>query len=287
MLVVPRNQWGARYADGFAAAPIPSEWWLHHSAGAAPNEAEEIKVIRQLEQTGQDRFGGGMSYTWLVPLSGRAYAGHSMHRQGAHTLNRNDRARGICLVGNYNVERPTSRQLDTVAEIMITEWRAGRARTYLLNGGHRDLQATECPGDHAYALIPEINRRAKDLATGESRTPLIEEDDDVQNWHISGKGRQVIICPTGSASANRRQAWLSAAAATLNGAAWIRVFAQGASGGINDWTWAESALAPTPQNLVRRPYVELKDKTTHLVVSWDLSNAPEGAALCLETRPGA
>lgn len=178
MQVVTRSQWGARYSDGFGPAPIPTEWWLHHSAGLMPDltwldtdrdgvDDDEQRVMRQLEQTGQTRFSGGISYTWLVPPSGRPYVGHSMNRQGAHTRNRNDRARGICLIGNYSVYRPTSAQLDTVAEIMVTEWRAGRARTYELNGGHRDLGSTECPGDHAYALIPEINRRAKALTTGD------------------------------------------------------------------------------------------------------------------------
>lgn len=174
MQVVIRRQWGARHSDGFGPAPIPSEWWLHHSAGLMPDlewidadrdgvDDDEQRVMRALEQTGQDRFGGGISYTWLVPPSGRAYVGHSMGRQGAHTKNRNDRSRAICLIGHYSLHRPTGAQLDAVAEIMVAQWRVGRARTPVLNGGHRDLQPTHCPGDHAYALIPEINRRSATL----------------------------------------------------------------------------------------------------------------------------
>lgn len=182
MIVVSRAKWGARHDDGFRNAPIPAEWWLHHSAGLMPDltwldadhdgvDDEEKRIMVQLEQTGETRFGGGISYTWLVPPSGRAYVGHSMNREGAHTAGRNSRARGICLIGNYSNHRPTRNQLDTVAEIMVTEWRAGRARTYLLNGGHRDLQPTECPGDHAFALIGEINRRATSIAQGDDMTP--------------------------------------------------------------------------------------------------------------------
>ncbi|MGH8574837.1 MAG: peptidoglycan recognition protein family protein, partial [Gammaproteobacteria bacterium] len=189
MIVVTRVQWGARYKDGFEPAPIPTEWWLHHSAGLMPDlewldadrdgvDDDEGSVMRQLEHTGQTRFGGGMSYTWLVPPSGRAYVGHSMGRQGAHTKNRNDRARGICLIGNYSTNRPTTAQLDTIAAIMVTEYRAGRSRTFVLNGGHRDLQSTECPGDHAWALIKEINHRARTLAAGSHTTPAPTPGED-------------------------------------------------------------------------------------------------------------
>lgn len=186
MQIVSRAQWGARYADGSADAPIPSEWWLHHSAGLMPDvewvdadldgvDDDEERVMRALEQTGQDRFGAGMSYTWLVPPSGRAYVGHSMHRRGAHTGGRNDRSRAICLIGDYGVARITDAQLTTVAEIMVAEHRAGRARTHRLNGGYRDLTATECPGNFAYQAIPLINRRADRFWTQEDDMPTPQE----------------------------------------------------------------------------------------------------------------
>jgi hypothetical protein len=112
------------------------------------------------------------------------------------------------------------------------------------------------------------------------------EEDEMIPFEISGKGRKVIICPTGSMAANNRRAWLSAACAAVNGPAWIQVYAQGATDGINPWRWTEKELTPSPQNLVKRVVEPLKDKTTHLVVSWDLTNCPEGGSLLLETLPG-
>lgn len=202
MIIVTRTQWGARFADGFRDAPVPTEWWLHHSAGLMPDtqwvdadgdnvDDDEEKVMRQLEQTGQTRFKGGISYTWLVPPSGRAYVGHSMHRQGAHTRNRNDRARGICLIGNYSIHRPTAMQLDTIAELMVSEQRAGRARSHTLNGGHRDLQSTECPGDHAHALIPEINRRAEVLFGGAQPPPPHPEPNSIPTMQYGERSDNV------------------------------------------------------------------------------------------------
>lgn len=115
------------------------------------------------------------------------------------------------------------------------------------------------------------------------------EEEDMLSWEVSGRGRKVIICPTGSMSANKREAWLSAAVAALTGPGWIQVYAQGPVRGVNDWRWTEKDLAPAPppDNHVRRPWKQIKDGTTHLVVSWDLGNASEGASLCLETIPTA
>lgn len=111
-----------------------------------------------------------------------------------------------------------------------------------------------------------------------------EEDNSMQNISIRGTGRTVLICPTGEASALNRQVWLSAAALDLRGPGWIQVYAQGSAGGVNEWRWTEADLAPGPHNLLRRPWRELENRTTHLVVSWDLSKATEGGTLCLETR---
>ncbi|MGH3910764.1 MAG: N-acetylmuramoyl-L-alanine amidase [Pseudonocardiaceae bacterium] len=113
----------------------------------------------------------------------------------------------------------------------------------------------------------------------------LPEEDPVQNYPIDGQGRMVRLCPVGSASADRRQAWLSASLPSGTGS--IRVFAQGDTAGVHDWTWGEGDLTPAKDGLVRRPVKELKDGVTKLVISWDLRKAPEGGVLCLETRPRA
>lgn len=173
--LITRAEWGARHPDGDGPAPLPArQWWLHHSATIAPDLAwldadrdgvddDERRAVRAIEDIGQKRFGQGMSYTWLIPPSGRVYQGHSMGRLGAHTAGRNSVGRAICFVGNYELHEPTAAQLDAAAAVLVAEHRAGRAATHRLTGGHRDLKATACPGRAAYALIPEINRRAAAL----------------------------------------------------------------------------------------------------------------------------
>lgn len=158
MRIILRHEWGARYPDGFRDAPLPArEVWLHHTAGPAYNGAG---IIRDLERVGQERFGGGMSYSFLITINGDIYEGHSIHRLGAHTGGRNDIARAICYVGNYETTRPSEAQLNSTAWLLREGKRRSWWREAHLTGGHRDLKATACPGGHAYRLIHEINRRA-------------------------------------------------------------------------------------------------------------------------------
>lgn len=177
--VIPRSEWGARYSNGAPKVVLRlpfSEWWLHHSVTIAPDLLppfdDEYRAMRVLEDIGQQRFGQGISYTWPIMPTGRAYEGHSVDRRGAHTGGRNDIARAICFVGNYETSRPTAAQIEAAAQLMVQEHRAGRAKTYRLNGGHRDLKSTSCPGRYAYEAIPAINARAAALMAG---TPPMED----------------------------------------------------------------------------------------------------------------
>jgi hypothetical protein len=129
MEIISRKAWGARFADGFGSAPLPAkEVWLHHSVTIAPDLippfTDDDAAVRTLEKIGQDRFKGGISYTFAVTPVGRVYQGHSIDRQGAHTKGRNSIARAICLVGNYDDRHPTRQQLDAVARLLVHGYRS-------------------------------------------------------------------------------------------------------------------------------------------------------------------
>lgn len=167
MRIIPRGEWGARFARGFGPAPLPArEVWLHHSVTAAPDLvppfSDDDAAVRTLENIGQQRFGGGISYTFAITPSGRVYEGHGVDRRGAHTGGRNSISRAICLIGNYEVTPPTGAQLDSVVALL----QEGRARGWWtaarLAGGHRDAPgaSTSCPGRFAASAIPVINQRA-------------------------------------------------------------------------------------------------------------------------------
>jgi hypothetical protein len=188
--IISRARWGARYSAGFGPSPLPArELWLHHSVTIAPDlvwvdadgdgvEDDEERAMRTLEDIGQQRFGGGISYTFAVMPSGRIYEGHGIGRQGAHTGGRNDIARAIVLVGDYSNREPTEAQQNAVAWLVELGRQQGWWTVTGLSGGHRQAPgqiATACPGDAALRRIPAINQRVVDYRAG--RIDL--EDDDM------------------------------------------------------------------------------------------------------------
>lgn len=164
--IISRETWGARHADGFYNRKVGRlDKWLHHSVTTqldtdASQDREEIE-IRKLEDIGQSRFKGGISYTFVVAPSGRIYEGHSIGRVGAHTAGRNSISAGLCLLGNYETHEVTVEQVAAVAWLL----NYGIAKVWWteskLDGGHRDTKATACPGRNGYSAISTINQAAK------------------------------------------------------------------------------------------------------------------------------
>jgi hypothetical protein len=171
--VITRGAWGAVHADGFGAASVPFEGiWLHHSVTTPAPLTDDAASVRTLERIGQQRFGGGISYTWAVTPVGRLYQGHSTNRRGAHTKGVNSTTRAVVLVGNYESSEPSEAQIETVARLVAGEFLSGRSRSRALLGGHRHAPGavTSCPGKHAVSAIVRINARAAQLI-GEGDAP--------------------------------------------------------------------------------------------------------------------
>lgn len=156
--IISRARWGARYKNGFSnrSTSVIKDNVFHHSgsAGPGPNATfeQDAAAVRTLENIGQSRFKGGISYTFVVPKSGRIFEGHSINRVGAHTAGRNTTTNGICVIGNYENDTLTPQQEAAISWLVKNIPGPGR-----LTGGHRDFKATACPGKNAYARISAIN----------------------------------------------------------------------------------------------------------------------------------
>jgi len=179
--IIPRSEWGARHDNGSGYRKLPAtEVWLHHSVTVAPDLIppfdDDYDAIRTLEQIGEDRFGSGISYTWLITPAGLIFEGHSPDRIGTHTQNHNTVGSAICYVGNYDVSHPTVGQVNGSAWLLQQAKAHNWIKYNQITGGHRDLKSTACPGVLAYQQIPTINA----LAAGPpivAAEPVIEEDE--------------------------------------------------------------------------------------------------------------
>lgn len=170
--IIGRKTWGARYREGFGTRRVGSlEKWLHHSVTThlpvTATQAQEMAEMRKLEAIGQSRFAGGISYPFIIFPSGRIYEGLGIGRVGAHTKGHNVVATAFCLAGNYMKTAPSKAQQDSIIWLL----RYGVAKKWwkspALTGGHRDTKATSCPGDAAYRMIPDLNKRARAADPGD------------------------------------------------------------------------------------------------------------------------
>ena len=164
--IIPRNEWGAQYRDGVANRSVGRlDKIAHHSVttqlGASATFAQDAAEVRKIERIGQQRFGAGMSYTFLVFPSGRVFQGVSISRHSYHTGGgHNSTGVGTCFPGNYENHKPTQAQLDAVAWLLQEGVRRGWWTVPAVEMYHKQVKATSCPGKHVIAQIPATNRKA-------------------------------------------------------------------------------------------------------------------------------
>ena len=115
---------------------------IHHSLSGKDTDIDDVYQWHVNERGWQD-----VGYHFVIPADGKLQEGRKLSMDGAHTRGWNDKAIGICLMGNFNKKRPTDHQLDTLERLVD-----GLMKIYDIPvkniKGHRDLDNRTCPGDN-------------------------------------------------------------------------------------------------------------------------------------------
>ena len=124
---------------------------LHHTGSAEPLRPHEDPVakLRGLQSWGASaRNWWDVPYHYLLDLEGRVYEGrnwrymgetNTAYDPGGHFL--------ISMIGNYERQEPSQRQLDAIADLMA--WAVAKFDVPLERiGGHYHYATTTCPGQH-------------------------------------------------------------------------------------------------------------------------------------------
>lgn len=157
--VIARATWGALAAkpalmdknvDGYTRITV------HHSAdanpvdldGSAARTYEAARDIQRAHMNGKETHYGDIGYHFLIDPSGRVLEGRKLVWQGAHAKGDNNvRNVGVCLIGNFDEDKPTQAALNslrTLLEDLRRTYDIDRQMVY----GHRDLRGTRCPGEN-------------------------------------------------------------------------------------------------------------------------------------------
>ena len=156
------------------AAARPWKWIVIHHSATPSGSASEFDKMHKAK--GWDELG----YHFVIGNgtqsgNGQVEVGPRWPKQkwGAHAKTPdnkyNDYGIGICLVGNFDIERPTPQQTQALSKLV-----AYLMRTYKIPAsnvlGHRDTKPTDCPGRNIN--IAQIRRMATQV--------LVDAGEDVQ-----------------------------------------------------------------------------------------------------------
>ncbi|HIY41236.1 MAG TPA: peptidoglycan recognition protein family protein [Candidatus Nocardiopsis merdipullorum] len=171
--VYTRSDWGARAPSGQidVLPQAPTHIVVHHTATANVSDtstSQAAALSRSIQRYHMQSNGWSDTGQQLTISRG----GHIMegrdrsleaigagnHVVGAHTANHNSHAIGIENEGTYATESPPTSLTDALVDTC-----AWLCLVYQLDPeeaivGHRDFNATSCPGDQLYAVLPELRK---------------------------------------------------------------------------------------------------------------------------------
>ncbi len=128
---------------------------VHHTAIAADSSAKDIHQIHLNQGY------SGIGYHFLIRKNGAIEKGRPVWAVGAHAYGYNAQSIGVCLSGNFEVEKPTDFQIESAALLIANlcyDFNLPISRRFIL--GHRELNATACPGDKLFFYLDTVVGKA-------------------------------------------------------------------------------------------------------------------------------
>lgn len=133
------------WAYSLSARSVTTDLILHHAAISSAS-AQDIHRIHRYSNGWN-----GIGYHYYVRKDGNVYRGRPEYAMGSHAIGMNNCSIGICFEGNFESEYMQSAQL--LAGWNLVQDIKSRYPGIRISG-HRDHNATACPGKHF--PVPQI-----------------------------------------------------------------------------------------------------------------------------------
>lgn len=131
---------------------------IHHTG----NPVDDDISAEQLHRSHQNLGWAGIGYHFVIRKDGSIELGRPSECVGAHTEGFNYCSIGIHVCGNFNLAEPTKAQLNALPMLIADICDAyGLIASDSIVTGHRDLMATECPGNNLYKQLDTIRGNAE------------------------------------------------------------------------------------------------------------------------------
>jgi hypothetical protein len=246
--IVLRASWGAdesivkgnsRYADRLSLAIV------HHTAGTSPATPEESAAVVRAIQTYHVKSNGwnDIGYNFLVDPFGQVFEGRAggVERNviGAHALGFNTGTVGVALLGNFEKKVATPEAHAALAAFLAWRLDVGHVDpvstvSYVSDGqphelravsGHRDVNATACPGANLYPELDGLAGESGALGLPKLYEPSAEV---TSKTSVSFRGRLSEPLP-----------WT----VTVTDAKGAQIASGSGIGPVIDWTWQTAKVS--------------------------------------------
>lgn len=136
-----------QFRDGMGAVRQVDYLIVHHTASTRDLTVAEIHA----EHLNLGWLGFG--YHYYIRKDGKVYRGRQEKFSGSHCEGYNAYSLGICLSGNFEVEEPTSEQLDSLRQL-IKDLKTKYPKATVHS--HSDFNATACCGKNLRNRLSEL-----------------------------------------------------------------------------------------------------------------------------------
>jgi hypothetical protein len=170
LTILPRAAWTREQPKMQHSKPMNgvSRITVHHDALAIDGRGQSWAVNR-LNKIRRSHLDRGptwvdIGYHYIIDPDGRVWEGRPINIEGAHVAKTNDHNIGVMCMGNFEFNRPTAPQLQSLDTIVADLMR--RYRVPINNVvTHKELASTECPGDNLQRYMMTTRRRNGRMAS--------------------------------------------------------------------------------------------------------------------------
>lgn len=184
--IVGKNIWGSMregdfwqdhpydpYSQGIMGDPVAIT--IHHTyrplGTNPPDPAQDRQKLIEIQRFHVGKGWGDIGYHFLIGSDGTIYEGRPLGYTGTHAPPNYGNI-GVNVIGDFHeAEYPSNAQLEGLVRLL--SWLCDRfdidptskitlfGQSNLAVAGHRDWNATACPGDRLYCLIPQIREQVR------------------------------------------------------------------------------------------------------------------------------
>jgi hypothetical protein len=168
--VMARSIWskGDPYYPNMTRMQTIQRITLHHdgmSAFTATSQQAAAERIEAIRRSHRNMPGwGDIGYHFVIDPAGRVWEARPLSWQGAHVKDQNEGNIGICLLGNYELQRPNDTQLAAMERLIASQMKRYNIPLREVRT-HKEMAATACPGKNLQPRLVAMRSARGPLAT--------------------------------------------------------------------------------------------------------------------------